>query len=157
MAPRCNMTLGKNSQQPSGRQYSSVGKALEWEPGDVGSNPSPAPSQLCDLGEITLPLHLRSWPENEEFGVMIWSEDSFQLENCMIQSRLILKSVRTQSSHANGYPFQNSEEKRNFSLNLPLVNTTYEVVQPSPYIHFPLLCPYFYFCKGEKSGGRNKQ
>lgn len=31
----------------------------------------PAPSQLCDLGEITLPLHLRSWPENEEFVVMI--------------------------------------------------------------------------------------
>ena len=52
-------------------QYSSVGKALEWEPGDVGSNPSPGPSQLCDLGEITLPLHLRSWPENEEFGVML--------------------------------------------------------------------------------------
>lgn len=26
MAPRCNMTLGKNSQEPSGRQYSSVGK-----------------------------------------------------------------------------------------------------------------------------------
>ena len=39
--------------------------------GDVGSNPSPGPSQLCDLGEITLPLHLRSWPENEEFGVML--------------------------------------------------------------------------------------
>lgn len=44
-------------------------KALEQEPGGVGSNPSPAPSQLCDLGEITLPLHLRSWRENEEFGV----------------------------------------------------------------------------------------
>lgn len=35
----------------------------------MGSNPSPAPSQLCDLGEITLPLRLRSWPENEEFEV----------------------------------------------------------------------------------------
>lgn len=60
----------------------------------------------------------------------------------MIQSRLILKSVRTQSSHANGYPFQNSEEKRNFSLNLLLVNTTYEVVQPSPHIYiFPFFVP----------------
>ena len=60
----------------------------------------------------------------------------------MIQSRLILKSVRTQSSHANGYPFQNSEEKRKFSLNSPLVNTTYEVVQPSPHIYiFPFFVP----------------
>lgn len=42
-------------------------KALEQEPIDVGSNPSPAPSQLCDLGEFTSAS--RSWPEKEEFGV----------------------------------------------------------------------------------------
>lgn len=30
---------------------------------------------------------------------------------------------------------KNSEEKRMFSLNLPLVNTTYEVVQSSPHMY----------------------
>jgi hypothetical protein len=67
----------------------------------------------------------------------------------MILSRLILKSIRTQSSHANGYPFQNSEEKRSSSLNLPLVNTTYEVscsAQP-PYIHFPFFVPISTFVR----------